>query len=174
MNQKLLSSVYISFSILILFLLALPAFDKTKMLRSALAGREIRFAELTETAKRVEELNQNIDKNKSDISKLDQLLPKQKDISEMMTAIESIVSSSGLTLTEITFSEFKGEPISTITGNIKLTGDYNSLTAFLDLLEKNLRLIEVNTFDIASQLSGSARTINYDIKFEASYLNSGL
>jgi len=174
MNPKLLSSIYIASSILIFFLLVLPAFDKTKMLRAALTEREEMFIELQEITKSVEELNQEIDKNKNDIAKIDQLLPKQKEVSEIITAVENIVSSSGLSLLEITFSEFKGEPIGTITGNLKLVGDFNSLINLLDLLEKNLRLVEINSLDVASQFSGGASTINYDIKFEASYLNSGL
>lgn len=173
-NPKLLSSIYIASAILVFFLLVLPAFDKTKMLKAGLAERENMLFELQKITKRFDELNQDIDQNKNDIAKLDQLLPKQKEISEVITAIENIVSSSGLNLAEVTFSESKGDQVSTIRGNIKLAGNYNSLTSLLDLLEKNLRLFEINTIDIASQLSGEASAINYDIKFEANYLNSEL
>lgn len=173
MNQKLLSSIYISSSILIFFLLVLPAFDKTRMLRQALAERSDMYAELQEISKSVEELNRGVDEKKGDIAKLDQLLPKQKDVSEMISAIENIVSSAGLNLSEISFSELKGEGISVISGSIKLTGGFNSFVSFLDLMEKNLRLVEINMIDIAPQSGGlGANTINYDVKFSASFINS--
>ena len=172
MNSRFTSSIIIASSILIFFLLILPAFDKTRMLNGAIEERENILKELQEISSRVTELNSEIGRNKNNIAKLDQLLPKRKEVSEILVMIESTISSSGLLLSEVNISEPTGEAAGKINVNIKLSGDFNSLMTFLDLLEKNLRLIEISTIDIAAQLSGASDTINYDIKFEARYLSS--
>lgn len=170
MNPRFTSSIIIASSILIFFLLILPTFDKARMLNGAIEEREDMLKELQEISNRVTELNGEIGKNENNIAKLDQLLPKQKEVSEILVMIESIVSSSGLLLSEVNLSEPTGETAGKINVSIKLSGDFNSLMTLLDLLEKNLRLIEISTIDIAAQLSGISDTINYDIKFEARYL----
>ena len=170
MNPRLTSSLIIVSSILIFFFLILPTFDKTRMLNGAIEEREIMLKESQQIASRVSELSNEIKINKNEIKKLDQLLPKQKEISEMLVTIESIISSSGLLLSEVTLSESFGVDVGKIRANVKFTGDFDSLMTFLDLLEKNLRLIEISTIDVSSQLTGTNNAINYDIKFEARYL----
>ena len=144
------------------------------MLNGAIEEREIMLKESQQIASRVNELSNEIKINKNEIEKLDQLLPKQKEISEILVTIESIISSSGLSLSEVTLSESFGVDAGKINASIKFTGNFNSLMTFLDLLEKNLRLIEISTIDVSSQLVGTNNTINYDVKFEARYLASEL
>ncbi|OHB17010.1 MAG: hypothetical protein A2913_01290 [Parcubacteria group bacterium RIFCSPLOWO2_01_FULL_40_65] len=170
MNNKFLFSIIISSSVLIFFLLVLPIFDKTRMLKGAIEQREIMLAELQSISNRVKELSSGIETNENNISKLDQLLPKQKEVSEILISIESITSASGLLLSEISLSESIGEGVNKINVNLKLSGNFDSLMTFFDLLEKNVRLIEVNNIDIASEAIGGSSTINYNIRFEASYL----
>lgn len=174
MNKRLLSSIIIASSILIFFFLILPIFDKTRMLNNAIEQREGMLKELQGISSRVTELNGEIGRNENNIAKLNNLLPKRKEVSEILVMIESIVSSSGLLLSELSLSEPNVAGAGKINANIKLSGDFNSLMTFLDLLEKNLRLIEITTLDIATDLSGSSGKINYNIKFEARYLSSEL
>lgn len=171
MNTRLFSSIVIASSILIFFLLILPTFDETRMLYSSIKQREGMLKEVQEIKSRVTELNNEIKTKEEDIIKLDQLLPKKKQVPEILATIESIISSSGLFLSELSISEPVGQGIGKINANIKLSGDFYSLMIFLDLLEKNLRLIEISAIDISTQPSGASNTINYDIKFEASYLS---
>lgn len=172
MNIRFYSSIIISASILFFFFLVLPAFDNTRMLYGAIKERENMLKEVQEIANRVIKLNNEIKQKENDIARLDQLLPKQKEVSEILVTIESIISSSGLLLSELSISEPLSQGIGKINANIKLSGDFYSLMIFLDLLEKNLRLIEISAIDISSQPSGSSDVIDYDIKFEASYLSS--
>ncbi|TSC90921.1 MAG: hypothetical protein G01um10142_171 [Parcubacteria group bacterium Gr01-1014_2] len=171
MTRKLLSSIIIASSILIFFLLVLPIFDKTRMLRGAIEQRGLILDELQEISNRVAELNSEVERNENNIVKLGQLLPKQKEVSEILVMIESIVSSSGLLMSELNLSEPNVEGGGKINVNVKLSGSLNSLMTFLDLLEKNLRLFEISTMDIAAESGGTSGRINYDIKFEARYLS---
>ncbi|MEK7659081.1 MAG: type 4a pilus biogenesis protein PilO [Patescibacteria group bacterium] len=173
MNDKILSSIIAVGSILIFTLLVLPAFDQTRMLRSSIKEREVILREVEEMSSQVKNLNREIEARKSDIDKLDRLFPREKELPEFLSNIESIVSASGMILSEMNLSEVPGQgKIRKINGTLKLNGSYPSFVNLLDLLEKNLRLIEVGTVDAAIQLTEGAKILNYDLNFEINYLAS--
>ena len=169
--SRFISSIIIAASILVFFLLVLPAYDQTRMLRGSIKEREDILKETEEISGRIRDLNREIESRRAEIEKLDRLLPREKELPELLSNLESIVSASGMILSEMNFSETPGQgEIRKINGTMKLGGNFVSFVNLLDLLEKNLRLVEVGTVDAASQLVGGARTLNYDIRFEISYL----
>lgn len=171
MNDRLISSIMIAVSILIFFFLAMPSFDKTRMLSASVKERESILLEASEIKARVGELNRDIDSKKAEVDKLDILLPKEKMIPELLSGIESVMAASGMNLTEVNISELSAqEKIKKLSGSLKLNGSFVSFIQFLDLLEKNLRLIDLITVDVSAQLTEGARVINYDLRFEVNYL----
>lgn len=171
MNDRLISSIMIAVSILIFFFLAMPAFDKTRTLNASVKERESILLEASEIKARVGGLNREIDSKKAEVDKLDILLPKEKMIPELLSGIESVMAASGMNLTEVNISELSAqEEIKKLSGNLKLNGSFVSFIQFLDLLEKNLRLIDLITVDVSAQLTEGARVINYDLRFEVNYL----
>ena len=171
MNDRFISSIMIAASILVFFFLALPSFDKTRMLSASISEREEILLEAEAIKARVAELDREIDSKKAEVDKLNILLPKEKMIPELLSGIESLVAASGMSLTEMNLSELSGqEKIKKLSGNLKLNGSFVSFMQFLDLLEKNLRLIDLITVDVAAQLTEGARVINYDLRFEVNYL----
>ncbi|MBI2003626.1 MAG: type 4a pilus biogenesis protein PilO [Parcubacteria group bacterium] len=173
MTNKFLPSISAAASVLVFFLLVLPAYDKTRMLRDSIEERESILREAEDISARVGNLNREIEARKADIDKLDRLLPKEKQVPELLSGIESIVSGAGMTLSEMNLSDVPGQDqIRKINGTMKLSGSYPSFVNFLDLFEKNLRLTEVAALDVAAQLIEGARTLNYDVRFEINYLAS--
>lgn len=171
MNQKLLSSIIASSSILIFFFLILPTFDQTRMLRDSIEERDGILNEAQGISARINDLNREIETRRQDIEKLDRLLPGEKQVPELLSNMESIVSASGLILTEMNLSEAAAQSgIRKINATLKLSGGFTSFINFLDLLERNLRLIDVSTLDVAAQLIEGSRAINYDVRFEINYL----
>lgn len=173
MNNKFISSIISVGSILIFFLLVLPVFDQTRMLRGSIKEREKILKEVQDISSQLKNLNREIEAKESDITKLDRLFPREKELPEFLSNIESIISASGMTLSEMNLSEVPGQgKIRKINGTLKLNGSYPSFVNLLDLLEKNLRLIEVTTLDAASQITEGTKTLNYDLSFEINYLAS--
>ena len=171
MTDRFLSSIMIAAAVLVFFFLALPAFDKTRTLNASVKEREGILLEAEAIKARVAELDREIDSKKAEVDKLNVLLPKEKMIPELLSGIESLVAASGMSLTEMNLSELSGqEKIKKLSGNLKLNGSFVSFMQFLDLLEKNLRLIDLITVDVAAQLTDGARVINYDLRFEVDYL----
>lgn len=173
MINKFLPSITAAASVLIFFLLVLPAFDKTRFLRDSIQEREDILKEAEDLSARVRGLNQEIEVRRADIDKLDRLLPKEKQLPEILSGIESIISGSGMTLSEMNLSDVPGQDQRRkINGTMKLSGGYPSFVGFLDLFEKNLRLTGVAALDVAAQLIEGTRTLNYDVRFEVNYLTS--
>ncbi len=171
MSDKLLSSILTAVSIFIFFLLVLPAFDQTRMLRDSIEERDGILNEAREISARINDLNREIETRRQDIEKLDRLLPGEKQVPELLSNMESIVSASGMILTEMNLSEVAAQSdIRKINATLKLNGGFASFINFLDLLERNLRLIDVSTLDVAAQLIEGTRAINYDVRFEINYV----
>lgn len=171
MINKFLPSISAAGAILIFFLLVLPSFDQTRLLRASIKEREVVLEEASQISAQIDNLNQELENKKSEVAKLDRLLPKQKEVPELLSSLEQIVSSSGMILSEINLSEVSGQSeIGKINGNLKMTGSFDSFINFLDLAEKNLRLIDISMLDVAAQLAEGSRVINFDIRFEVSYL----
>lgn len=171
MSDKLFSSIIITVSILILFLLILPSYDRTRVLLSSIQERKNLLKEQEEIVSQIADQAGLIDQRSYDINRLDNFLPREKDIPELLVNIETIAANAGLNLRELNFSEVpsRGE-IQKLNGTIQLTGSFSSFLAFLDLLEDNLRLIEVVGIDIAPQLLEGTRIINYNLRIETNYL----
>lgn len=173
MNQKLFSSIISVASILIVFLLVLPTFDQTRMLRGSIKERVDIINEVQEISNRISILNQGIESRRQEIDKLDQLLPKDKKVPELLSNMESIVSASGMVLTEMNLSDVaQVDNVRKVNTTLKLNGSFTAFINFLDLLERNLRLIDVSTLDVAAQLIEGTKAINYDVRFEINYLTS--
>lgn len=171
MNPKLSSSIVAAASILIFFLLVLPSYDQTRALKSSIKEREDILSEAQEISGQIAGLNREIETRRQDIDKLNRLLPGEKEVPELLSGLESVVSASGMTLTEMNLSDVAGpDEVKKISANLKLSGGFTSFINFLDLLEKNLRLIEVSAFDVAAQLIEGSKNINYDVRFEVNYL----
>lgn len=173
MIRKFFSSIIAVASILIFFLLVLPAFDQTRMLRGSIGERVDIINEVQEASNRISSLNREIESRRQEIDKLDQLLPKDKKVPELLSNMESIVSASGMTLSEMNLSDVAGAGNARkVNATLKLNGSFTSFINFLDLLERNLRLIDVSTLDVAAQLTEGTKEINYDVRFEINYLTS--
>ena len=167
----MISSILIAVSILVFFFAVLPSFDKTRTLRASIGERQDILLEASEIKARVGEMNREIDLKKAEVDRLDILLPKEKMIPELLSGLESIMAASGMSPTEVNISELSTQQdMKKLSGNLKLNGSFVSFMQFLDLLEKNLRLIELITVDVSAQLTEGVRVMNYDLRFEVNYL----
>ncbi|NUM25534.1 MAG: hypothetical protein HUU49_02800 [Candidatus Buchananbacteria bacterium] len=111
--------------------------------------------------KQLEELNRNFTQvNQSQIAKLQKILPGEKDVAGLFVQLEALAEKnnfllSGITITEAaedaTKSKEKINPSTIKKMNISLTlvgvqksNTYGEVKGFLDDLENNLRLFDVN------------------------------
>lgn len=111
--------------------------------------------------------------SQADGAKFAALVPLRKDQAELVSALQDIANTSGVTVNEVrvtedvaagTSSQFK-----TLTLNLDLGGSYQSLRTFLTNLESYVRLLNVDTISV-SQDARSPGKLQFTIKAAAYFL----
>jgi len=172
-NKNYLGVGLAGLAIIAFWLFGMPTWDRISLLNGAVAEREDILSLRTEILKRIEDLNSQYQQKSSDVSKISSVVPNAKGTAELVSTIEAVTQQAGLQLIEITMGESSNQQqeLQTVFVELGLIGSYPSLMTFLDLVEKNLRLIDV--FELsASQASapGEQIVLNFRVKANAYYL----
>lgn len=173
-NKNYLGIGLAGLAIIVFWIFAMPVWDEISALNDAIAEREDLLLSRTEILRKIDGLNKQYRERSSDVGKISSVVPNAKNTAELVSMVETITRQTGLQLNELTTGGGNNpqEELQTISVELGLIGSYPSLTAFLELLEKNIRLIDV--FELsASQTSapGEQLTLNFRIKANAYYLN---
>ena len=173
-NKNYLGVGLVALAIISFWLLIMPSWDRISLLNMAIAERENIIVSRADILKKIDDLNRQYKERSSDVSRISSVVPNAKNIAELVSTIEAITQQTGIQIVEITMGESgdQQQELKTVFVGLGLTGSYPSLTAFLDLVEKNIRLLDV--FEIsASQTSvpGAQVILNFRIKANAYYLN---
>ncbi|OGN02704.1 MAG: hypothetical protein A2655_03265 [Candidatus Yanofskybacteria bacterium RIFCSPHIGHO2_01_FULL_43_42] len=175
-NKNYLGVGLIGLAIIAFWIFVMPAWNRTSMLNDAITERGDLLSSREEILRKVDDLNKQYQERSSDVSRISSVVPNAKSAAELISTVETITQQTGLQLIEVTMGESgnQEQELQTVFIELGLVGSYPSLTAFLDLIEKNLRLIDV--FELsASQASipGQQIVLNFRIKANAYYLKVG-
>lgn len=172
-NKNYLGASLTGLAIIVLWVFGMPSWDGVSLLRDAITEREDILSSRTEILRRVEDLNKQYQARSGDVNKIASVVPNAKSAAEIVSTVETVTQQTGLQLVEITMgkSGTQQEELQTVFLELGLVGNYPSLTAFLDLLEKNLRLIDILELS-ASQAStpGQQIVLNFRVKANTYYL----
>ena len=117
--------------------------------------------------------------NTQDILKISEILPEEEDISGIFVQLEALAKDSGLKLIKITINKTArsvregatgittgSSGIRTLEVSISVSGgeDYGNLKSFLDKIEKNIRLLDVQTVSFVPKQ-------NYVLMMQTYYLS---
>lgn len=173
-NKNYLGVGLVGLAIIIFWIFAMPIWGRMSLLNDAVAERESILSSRTDILRRVDDLNKQYQTRSADVARISSVVPNVKSTAELVSTVEAITQQTGLQLIEITTGESgsQQEERRVLFVELGLIGSYPSLTAFLDLAEKNLRLIDV--FELsASQTSapGAQVGLNFRVKANTYYLN---
>jgi len=186
-NAVILISVVVFFAIL--FLLVLPTYNKTGLLRGMLKDDTNSLKETEEVFAKANQLKQVYEARKDEINKVYYILPSGSDIPNLIVQLEALASENGLILdkmnfikktlikkiaTEETATTPESEPqkeYKTLGVTLSLVGNYNSFKSFLEALELNMRLMDIKSITFSGQKEAVGFTFN--IELEAYYLPDG-
>ncbi len=173
-NKNYLGFGLIGLAIIVVWIFVMPAWNRISSLNDAIAEREDILSSRSDILRRIEELNTQYTERSEDVNRISSVVPKTKNAAELVSTVETITSQTGLQLIEITMGETgrsQQQGLKTVFVELGLTGSYPSLTSFLDLLEKNLRLIDVFELSASQAAIPGAQTIlNFRIKANTYYL----
>lgn len=155
MNSKqLMGAGILAIAGLLAFAWAYPTYKKIAAAKEAIVIREQVLAERTQIIENVEALSKEYERRSNEVSKFSQVLPGKKNLAELIASVEAMATRSGVVVSEFKISDAKaaeGEPVTKIEISFKIDASYEALIGFLNNIEKNIRILDINTIDIGSK-----------------------
>src|SRR6266498_2000765 len=166
--KNLVGTILLTGAMFLFWVLDFHTYQKISVFRNAVDERESTVQEyetvLSSVAKMKKEYNQRL----TDIRKFSAVIPVNKSSAELVSALENIAAQSGIQLGQITFNTSTPNqelPYKILAVTINARGGYLGLTTFLNALEKNIRLLDVDTAE--ASLPEAIQTSTLDIKIQA-------
>ena len=150
--KNIIGSVFISIAALIFWIFILPGYELRSYLESSVGARASVLNVKSELIQKVADLDGDYQNKFTELRRLSLVIPPEKNIAEVLTAIEDISSQSGINLFDFTVSEGSSsnsaKPYNLLSLTLSFSGQYESVLGFLDHIERHIRLIDVTSFDI--------------------------
>lgn len=170
-RKKLVGAVCLGVAGFLFWMLDVGAYNNLSALRNGITERKQAIEDRQAAIKNRNDLQQNYDRQRSEIQKFTAMIPATKSVPELLSAIDDIARKSGLEVGEIGLNEKAGgkETLAPLTVTLKANGNYDALTNFLDGLERNLRLVDVDAVEVSSDPT-SPGVLGITIKANAYFL----
>ena len=133
-----------------------PKYGQITELRTALQNREELIAGRQEALTKVAQLYQDYTENEDQIALISRIVPAQKNTAEIISAIDNIAIRSRVSIANLQITEAKknsnakdASTLNSVKVNLEINGDYYSVKLFLQNLEKNLRIFDIETLNMA-------------------------
>jgi len=165
----------------------IPGVENILNIRKEIDAEKQVFSDNQALSQKVEGLVGVYKNNKESIDKMDNILPPNVDIPDLIVQLEALVFEQGLILDKLEVKIPTEETASSRaeaarTGqvaaavqkykivNIELgfTGDYSALKNFLKATEENMRLIDIDSIGISPEAEASG-IFNYDLTLKSYY-----
>lgn len=170
MFRNILSVFFLIAAVVIFFTWTKPLMQEADVLKSKRDSYEKNLADLNDLQDIKEKiLSQYNSISQENLDRMDKMLPSGANSIEAILEVEKIVKNAGMSLktidavnpsSEKSSGNSKKEKANSIPVNMKLSGSYSSFVAFLGLLEKNLRLVDVEKINFSS---GTVDVYEYNI-----------
>ncbi len=175
MNKNYIGAGLIAIAIVLFWTLALPLYNGVSDLDAAIKDRESLLNSRSTIIANINDLNKEYQKRIPEIDKLSAIVPSKKSVAEVLSAIDSISTRNGIQLlssaiTAQNASDANVNPYNILSVEMDLNGSYPGLTNFLDVFERNLRLMDVTSIDATVPGLGNTSVLDLVVKGNAYYL----
>lgn len=159
---------------LLFFILLMPAYNGLSARRTALDERNRLIAERTDILAKINELKQESAKRAGDIRQFSYVVPAGKAPADLVAMIQTLASQNGLQLTSLAMGAGNNDekaPYLAQSIDLGLAGGYAAFRSFIESLEKNVRIIDIESIDAAPTTENSP-VIGFRIKARAYFISS--
>lgn len=148
-------------------------YQQVSSLRQALAERQ---ALVDSRQSALENFTRERDRYESQLSgpdraKFSAMVPQRRSTAELVSAMDAIASGTGMRMADINVSEErarKGDVTLSVTISVELEGRYEGFRAYMAQLERSVRLLDVESIDIATDDRTGGQT--YSVTARAYFL----
>ncbi len=162
----------IAISGLLFFALLMPAYNSVSARRVALADRQTALITQQEGIRDFNQLKEEAARRSSDIKQFSAIVPATKSPAEIVSMVQTIASQNGLQLLTLamgTSAVQEKSPFASQAVDMGLSGGYLAFRSFIESLERNIRVIDIDAID-ASPSTDSSPIINFRVRAHAYYL----
>jgi hypothetical protein len=155
-----------------------PAYADIKDLRSEAASRLNLIEENQSYIVKVQNLLNEYQNAAQLQSAISVLLPDEQNLSQALNQISGLASMSGISPQKISVSQLAIRPslgssivknIGTLRFEVEALGTYDSLKSFLERLETNMGIFDVESVKVDLPVSGSSSAFSYAIVIDSYY-----
>lgn len=173
-GKKIFGAILIAVALFFFWPAAIGTWQEVSALRATVSERQdllkARTQILADTAAAYQQYTAKL--SSQDGLKFAALVPVKKDQAEILSALQDIAASSGVTLGELRVSDATGKEagqFKTLSLTMDLTGSYRSLRTFLGDVEQYVRLLNVQTIQATTD-PRSPGQLKFTVKADTYFL----
>lgn len=170
-TRRYLGAIMLALAGLVLWFGAIPSWNSWQETKTAITTRETALAERQRGVAKRANILQTYNQRQADVQQLALLIPVKRSEPEMIVAIESIAQTSGVIVDNLSVSSTKDARTipATMTIAIQARGNYAALQGFIGDLERNIRLIDIQS---VAMNPGEGGIVTLNLNAVAYFLNS--
>jgi Tfp pilus assembly protein PilO len=173
-GKSIFGSIVVAIGLFLFWPLVLGSWDRLALLRDARTERQ---ELLTKRIGVLDKINKDYAEYQKlvaspDGKKFVALVPTKKNVPEIISAISDISGSSGVQVREFTVNEGKSPPSQgyhVLQLALDISGEYKSMQAFLERLEEYVRILNVDSLEVATD-SRVPNQLNFTIRAQTYYI----
>ncbi len=172
MNSRLILNLSIFLLLVFVILVGVkPAFSSVSNLRGEAALRKDEVEKERQVLEKIKSLSGAVDSRQSEVKRLEAAIPNSESKPELISIMENLASQNGLGLIAISAELLPDDPksrkervenilqgavLKTLKLDLKLTGSYEAFKSWLDAVENNLRIFDIQNISFSvKENSGS-------------------
>ena len=143
----------LSLSLLLIFVLVLPAYNNLNDLNSQVFEKEIFLQSQQEYFKELENVADKIEDQGESLEKIRSAIPIGNDLANLMNYFQRSASKAGVSMENVSpalVASTIGKKVRAIKINLIIAGEYPAFKDFLSIVEKSSRLIECENISFQS------------------------
>ena len=173
--KKLIGAGTASIGFILFSFLVLPLFQVLADTREAIQSKQDILDQRKDILAKIADLKKKIDSRKTEIGQLASVLPTEKKTQEIVVNIEDMANQSGIELRDLKTAEIisleRNKGYQVLQVELSGSGSYQSFIGLIKLLEKNLRIFDVQGFTVSLDASGIPGKLNLDLKLFTYFLS---
>lgn len=165
--KNILGTVLLAGAMFLFWVLDFGTYQKLSTLRGAITLRENSIQEYQTILANIDEMKRQYDQRSNEIREFSAIIPVNKGTAELISALERIANQTGIQIAEINLGSSIQSvqlPYEILNVSITAQGGYGALMAFLNGIEKNIRLLDVDVIDTVVRQDSSTVL---DLKIQA-------
>lgn len=173
--KNLTAAGIVAIASFLFFALVLPQYISIQNINKAVSEHNEVLNQKKELLLKINSLEEQYTSRTEDIDKLSTILPQRKNIEETLSSIEDISRQSGLSLNRIVASVRErvttdlGESVGILSVETNFSGLYPSFFTFLTLLEKNIRVFDIQGFSMVKE-SFESDILSFKVSIETYFI----